>query len=75
MRRPDITKTLEDKAIKEAIQTAQDALGASGRVVVRPSGTEPLLRIMVEAEDKSDMQEWANQLEAVITNTLNAVSA
>ena len=75
MRRPDITKTLEDKVIKEAIQTAQDALGASGRVVVRPSGTEPLLRIMVEAEDKSDMQEWANQLEAVITNTLNAVSA
>ena len=75
MRRPDITKTLEDKAIKEAIQTAQDALGASGRVIVRPSGTEPLLRIMVEAEDKSDMQEWANQLEAVITNTLNAVSA
>ena len=75
IRRPDITKTLEDKAIKEAIQTAQDALGASGRVVVRPSGTEPLLRIMVEAEDKSDMQEWANQLEAVITNTLNAVSA
>lgn len=74
-RRPDITKTLEDKTIKEAIQTAQDALGASGRVVVRPSGTEPLLRIMVEAEDKSDMQEWANTLEAVITDTLNAVSA
>lgn len=70
--RQDITKTMENKDVIDAISSAQDALGSSGRVVVRPSGTEPLLRIMVEAEDKSEMQYWADTLETVISEALQA---
>jgi phosphoglucosamine mutase len=70
--RQAITDTLENKAVKDAIIAAEQALGASGRVVVRASGTEPLLRIMVEAEDAKDMQEWADTLEQVMKARLDA---
>ena len=70
--RQAITDTLENKAVKDAIDAAEKALGASGRVVVRASGTEPLLRIMVEAEDTKDMQVWADTLEQVMKVKLDA---
>ena len=70
--RQAITDTLEKKAVKDAIDAAEKALGASGRVVVRASGTEPLLRIMVEAEDAKDMQVWADTLEQVMKVKLDA---
>jgi phosphoglucosamine mutase len=70
--RQAITDTLENKAVKDAIIAAEQALGASGRIVVRGSGTEPLLRIMVEAEDAKDMQEWADKLEQVMKARLDA---
>ena len=38
-----------DRKIKEATQRVQNQLGRKGRILVRPSGTEPLLRVMVEA--------------------------
>lgn len=72
--RQAITDTLENKAVKDAIIAAEQALGASGRVVVRASGTEPLLRIMVEAEDAKDMQEWADTLEQVMKARLDAAA-
>lgn len=74
-RRQDITDAMENHIVKEAISSAEDALGASGRVVVRPSGTEALLRIMVEAEDATDMQKWAQTLEQVMQDALNTASA
>ena len=37
-------------AVWDAVKTAEDELGDSGRVLVRASGTEPLVRVMVEAE-------------------------
>ncbi|MBI2238368.1 MAG: phosphoglucosamine mutase, partial [Actinobacteria bacterium] len=38
----------------EAVRAAEAALGGSGRVLVRASGTEPLVRVMVEAESQED---------------------
>ncbi len=45
-------KPLETASVKAAIAAAQEKLGTSGRLVVRASGTEPLIRVMVEADDE-----------------------
>jgi phosphoglucosamine mutase len=46
----DATAACRSDAVAEAIQEAEAALGDGGRVLVRPSGTEPVVRVMVEAE-------------------------
>lgn len=46
----DKTVVLNDEEIKAAIDQVAAELGTSGRILVRPSGTEPLIRVMVEAE-------------------------
>jgi phosphoglucosamine mutase len=46
-------KPLELPAVKQAIDEAEARLGADGRVVIRPSGTEPVIRVMAEGEDES----------------------
>ena len=43
-----------DEEIRTILNIAEKKLEGRGRVVVRPSGTEPLIRIMVEGEDKED---------------------
>jgi phosphoglucosamine mutase len=43
---------LDAQPVKDAIRDAQSQLGAKGRVLVRKSGTEPLIRVMVEGEDQ-----------------------
>ncbi|WP_419253149.1 phosphoglucosamine mutase [Caulobacter sp. ErkDOM-YI] len=45
------TKPLEAKTVKEAIADGEAQLNGAGRIVVRPSGTEPLIRIMAEGDD------------------------
>ena len=44
---------LEDAAVKEAVETAKSRLGKGGRLVIRPSGTEPVIRVMAEGDDKN----------------------
>ena len=43
---------LKDKRVVEAISSSQAALGARGRLVIRPSGTEPVIRVMAEGDDR-----------------------
>jgi phosphoglucosamine mutase len=56
------TKPLEDKDVKQAVIEAEKALGDKGRVLLRKSGTEPLVRVMVEANDPQDSSTWAEYI-------------
>ena len=55
-----------DKDIKKAISDASDALGDRGRILVRASGTEPLIRVMLEGENIAEIKKIAKQVAAVI---------
>jgi len=57
---------LTNPTIKEAIKAAEQQLQDSGRVLLRTSGTEPLLRIMVEGEDLTQITTLAQQLAVVV---------
>lgn len=49
-----------------AVAAAETALAGRGRVLLRPSGTEPLLRVMVEGEDAALVQHWADKIAHVV---------
>ena len=53
-------------ACRPLIDRAAERLGATGRVLVRPSGTEPLVRVMVEAADEEVAAEVAAELVAAV---------
>jgi phosphoglucosamine mutase len=56
-------EALEDaEALWDDVRSAEAALGEDGRVLLRPSGTEPLVRVMVEAVSKDDAERWAQTL-------------
>lgn len=59
-----------NEAIAQAIASAQEAMGDDGQVLVRASGTEPLIRVMVEASDSAQAQEIADKLAAVVKQEL-----
>jgi phosphoglucosamine mutase len=59
----------------EAVDREERALGGRGRVLVRPSGTEPLVRVMVEAPDESECEEIAARLVSVVERELGAAHA
>ena len=60
-----------DPQIRDAIRRAEDRLGGAGRVLVRPSGTEPALRVMVEGPDDELVTELADSLAALAGERLN----
>ena len=59
-----------DTEVKESIEKAMAALGNTGRIIVRPSGTEPLLRVMVEGENEEQISDLANQVADVLRTRL-----
>ena len=60
------TAIMQSDSLREAIQKAEAELGENGRVLIRPSGTEPLIRVMVEAKTESVAQLVAERLVKVI---------
>lgn len=59
-------KPLEDKNVQTAIKGAEEKLNGSGRLLVRASGTEPLIRVMAEGDDQSMVENVVNDLCDVI---------
>jgi phosphoglucosamine mutase len=61
-------KPLEDARVKDAIADAEAALDGKGRLVIRPSGTEPVIRVMAEGDD-------AGEVEAAVESICAAIAA
>ena len=53
---------MASRELQEAVRREEEALGGNGRVLVRPSGTEPLIRVMVEAKTNESAEGCANRL-------------
>jgi len=66
----DKQKALINPTILETIQEVETEMGEEGRVLVRPSGTEPLVRVMVEAPTEEACEKYANRVVTVIEELL-----
>ena len=62
----------DNEAIAAAEAEAADALGEAGRLLVRPSGTEPLVRVMVEAQTQQEAEKYAARVAEIITSEIGA---
>ena len=66
----DKTKVDSDPELQKVVQEAKTELGETGRVLLRASGTEPLVRVMVEAQDVGTAQSWAERIARVVEKQL-----
>ena len=63
-------KYMEYPEIAQAIKELEDKFGGEGRVLIRPSGTEPLVRVMIEGKDQKLIEDEAKKLAELIQNTV-----
>ncbi len=56
------SKPMEAESVKQAVKAVETELGDTGRVLLRPSGTEPLIRVMVEGRDHAQVQRCAERI-------------
>jgi phosphoglucosamine mutase len=62
---------LADKSVQIAVQEAEQNLGEKGRVLLRKSGTEPLIRVMVEAHAANDASRWAEHIAEAVRKLID----
>jgi phosphoglucosamine mutase len=60
----------KNKELQKVVQEAEKELGEKGRVLLRASGTEPLVRVMVEAMESGTAQSWAERIARVVEREL-----
>ena len=65
----------QNKEVTAAVAEAEKKIGSAGRVLVRPSGTEPLVRVMIEGEDPEEIRPVAEELAGLIEKKMNSVQA
>jgi phosphoglucosamine mutase len=58
--------------VQDAMRAAEQQLADTGRILLRPSGTEPLIRVMVEGQDSTVVEQVANDLAAVVRTSLSS---
>ena len=63
---------ISEPAVIEAVKATESALGKDGRVLLRPSGTEPMLRVMVEGRDLPNVIALADHLAKTVESSLNS---
>jgi len=63
---------LRPPPIQDAIKAMESQLGEHGRVLLRSSGTEPVVRVMVEGPDAGAVERQARELAGVVRETLSA---
>ena len=61
---------MEYAEIADAIKKLEEKFNGEGRVLIRPSGTEPLGRVMIEGKDQKVIEEEAKKLAKLITDTM-----
>ncbi len=62
---------MNDKIIQEAIKVLEEKFAGSGRVLIRPSGTEPLVRVMIEGKNQEELLTEATKLAKLLEERLN----
>ena len=55
-----------DRGVKRAVASAEKDLAGSGRVLLRPSGTEPVIRVMVEGRSQAKVRRWAEAIASAV---------
>ena len=60
-----------NQKIQESVAKIEKSLGTRGRVLLRASGTEPLIRVMIEAENGNDAQQFAESLASLVKSELS----
>jgi phosphoglucosamine mutase len=58
--------------VQKAVADVESKLGSKGRVLLRPSGTEPVVRVMVEGEDAREVLKLAEELAEVVEKEVGA---
>lgn len=66
----DSTRLANDVELADAVRSIEERLGTTGRVLLRASGTEPLVRVMIEAADSQAAEALAGELAGVVRHRL-----
>lgn len=68
---PVKTNPVNEPKIQQAVADVEKSLNGKGRVLLRPSGTEPLIRVMVEGEDEKQVTDYAQQIADVVAASVS----
>jgi phosphoglucosamine mutase len=68
------TDYMQIPAIARSIKRVEDLVDGQGRLLIRYSGTEPLLRIMIEGKNDGEIRQWANDIAEAVQGALGEVA-